>query len=1335
MKTLRTLFIVLSMALVGNFAFAQCTYSVYMHDSYGDGWNGAFLQVAVGTTIDTINFTDSDGNPAGDDYTVTFSVNTGDPLSVAFNAGSYDTEIYYEIRDANGSVIFSDGVFTGCCFNTPSVGSPAPTAGTVYTGVAACPTCNPSTNLIATNISAGTALIDWTTVNTMPMGYIIEYGPAGFAQGSGTTVTSMADSVFLTGLMVDSTYEVYVQDVCSAIDTSGWAGPLSFLHVSCSTSVNLTASNMGLGSALVNWTSNNPGASYSIEYGPTGFAQGTGTVVTSNVDSAIISGLMIDSTYDVYVIEICSPTDSSHWTGPVTFFHGYCQGGPVTTDDSNVESVILAGNGSCLINYQGCQGPNGDGGFSGVQNAAGIVVLSPDSTYSMTVTLGSCGGYYNGAGTVWIDFNGDLNFDPSEVIFADLATNAGPATYTVTFTVPSNAAIGTTTMRAMQWEGGSLPLNPCGSFNWGSVTDFNITIGQGSAGCPNCVASVNLNAENVSAGTIELDWDSFNDTSATFIVEYGAVGFTPGTGAGTVVTSSVDSAFISGLMVGSTYDFYVMDVCSANDSSGWVGPLTFTHGACSGGGPSSTADSNIEGLQLAGNAGCGINYVGCTAGGITGVEQSTETTSLSPDSTYSMTVTLGSCGGYYNGAGTVWIDFNGDLNFDPSEVIFADLATNAGPATYTVTFTVPSNAAIGTTTMRAMQWEGGSLPLNPCGSFTWGSVTDFSINIGAPQTSICIYTAPYTHSFETAGILDTCWAQDTADVFDWTLQTGSTVSGNTGPAAAYSGNYYAYIETSSPVLSGDDAVLVMPSIDVSNLGSPALEFYFHMYGADMGILRVEAKDCGTPWTTIWEKSGDQGDAWRLAQVDLSAFASLVDIRFVGIDSVGFTGDAAIDDVAVKDISCFVPTYVSVDTAGFNFAQISWDNSIQNVIIEYGPAGFTPGSGAGTVANGGANPFSVTGLMDGTEYDFYLYQDCGGAVSTPSLVATGATLCSPQPLDYTEGFEGTGLDICWAQSNADIFDWTINSGSTGSPGTGPDAANTGSNYMYIETSTPRAPQDSAILVSSPIDLTGAIAEMSFFYHMFGSGSPSMGTLRVDVESPAYSGNWMPVFSHSGDQQSATSDPFEEATVSLASYTGQSVRARFVGTIGVIDSNLNNNQVWRSDIAIDDVSFLDACASLMVSDSMTNIGEVGITVMGGMMPYSYSWNTGDTSATITGVAAGTYTVTITDAQGCSIVESYDVQYGTNTTNIAGLTSLSIAPNPANQTANVNLSFSNTAKNVEVALFNAVGQMVITEQQSNVADAYFAFDVSDLAAGVYIVRINVDGEQTAQRLIISH
>lgn len=147
---------------------------------------------------------------------------------------------------------------------------------------------------------------------------------------------------------------------------------------------------------------------------------------------------------------------------------------------------------------------------------------------------------------------------------------------------------------------------------------------------------------------------------------------------------------------------------------------------CVAGGPSSTGDSNLEGMNITGDVGT-INYVGCPA--VAGVQYyTTETVSLSAGSSYTLNIQFGTCGGNYSSVAEVWIDYNGNSIFETSESV---LTWSGMPMTAPTGYvlSVPAGVVSGTHRMRVMQAEQLTLPLDPCAGFTWGSVTDFNVTL------------------------------------------------------------------------------------------------------------------------------------------------------------------------------------------------------------------------------------------------------------------------------------------------------------------------------------------------------------------------------------------------------------------------------------------------------------------------------------------------------------------------------------------------------------------------------------------------------------------------------
>jgi hypothetical protein len=108
----------------------------------------------------------------------------------------------------------------------------------------------------------------------------------------------------------------------------------------------------------------------------------------------------------------------------------------------------------------------------------------------------------------------------------------------------------------------------------------------------------------------------------------------------------------------------------------------------------------------------------------------------------------------------------------------------------------------------------------------------------------------------------------------------------------------------------------------------------------------------------------------------------------------------------------------------------------------------------------------------------------------------------------------------------------------------------------------------------------------------------------------------------------------------------------GTYSVIATDAAGCTVTTS------VSITQPSAALNVSGNVTQItcsgggsGAIDLTVTGGTGPYTYNWGGGITTQNRTGLAAGTYNVIVTDANGCTVAQSYTV-------NQPGALSLSVA-----------------------------------------------------------------------------
>ena len=187
---------------VSTSAFSQCTYVIDMQDSFGDGWNGASLDV-------TIN-----GTPAGN-YTLangssgqqTFSANHLDIVTFTYNSGTYDSEVTYQISIQGGPQLFADG--------------PNPFIGLAFTHQ--CGGCDPAANVNTANVTLSSVDVSWTGTGTS---YLVSVVPQGSPPGMWMPAASSPFTV--NGLLHSTTYTAYVRQICASGDTSVPAGPATF---------------------------------------------------------------------------------------------------------------------------------------------------------------------------------------------------------------------------------------------------------------------------------------------------------------------------------------------------------------------------------------------------------------------------------------------------------------------------------------------------------------------------------------------------------------------------------------------------------------------------------------------------------------------------------------------------------------------------------------------------------------------------------------------------------------------------------------------------------------------------------------------------------------------------------------------------------------------------------------------------------------------------------------------------------------------------------------------------------------------------------------------------
>ena len=595
---------------------------------------------------------------------------------------------------------------------------------------------------------------------------------------------------------------------------------------------------------------------------------------------------------------------------------------------SNASNTINVTTDTTPINYCASQSSNTNDEFisrvqlGSIDNSSGAqfysdftgisTTVTKGSSYTITVTPAWTGTTYNEGYAVWVDFNKNGDFTDAGEQVISVAPNKN-ATVSASFTIPTNAIESTTRMRvSMSYN--AVPTS-CQSFTYGEVEDYTLTIENASADTTapvlalNGATNIDLNVGDTynEQGATASDNIDGNLTNAIVITENID---TNTAGIYTVNYNVSDAAGNAATQVSRTVivNEVVIDGCANG-----VNTFPYTEGFEGNiGAWSQSSEDDINWTVLSGatpSSGTGPNaaiegssylYVEASGDGTGYPNKRAVITSpcydLSAENEANFSFSYHMFGAENMGTISLEVSTNNGVNWtsiwnesgNKGNTWFAE---NINLSSYVnKTIQLRFSSVTGTTwqadiALDNIQLTNGNTPLNNTGCVA--EITSF----------------PYSESFE--GNIG-AWSQSAQDDLNWMLDSNGTPSNGTGPSAAAQGTSYLFVEASgnNTGYPTKQAILTSPCFDLINLSEASFNFSYHMFGAtDMGSIAVEvSEDKGVNWTNLWIATGNKGDQWLTASIDLSAYLNNnnIQLRFNRVTGATWQADIAIDNISLTN---------------------------------------------------------------------------------------------------------------------------------------------------------------------------------------------------------------------------------------------------------------------------------------------------------------------------------------------------------------------------------------------------------------------------------------------------
>ena len=418
---------------------------------------------------------------------------------------------------------------------------------------------------------------------------------------------------------------------------------------------------------------------------------------------------------------------------------------------------------------------------------------------------------YSYAVVIYVDWNQDFDFtDAGEMVYQGLLY--GDGTLSAAIPVPLNIASNSNyRMRIAAFDNDYTSTNrdnPCGGINYGCFEDYSIAVLDEASCVAPTVAVGDFSLQGLQYNAIMTIQNTATPESYEYVIVPSNSNTDPSDMEFTTTTST--SIDISGLNPNTEYIAYVRANCGNGDYSLWASAIFFT-GYCT-----------PQGFNMYGSE--GITHV--TFGQSQIVDNITQTTDVRY-ADYSSMIGDAARGTdlevsftRYTDLGwnsKIYVDWNNNLQFEESEIVFSDQSTDEGPYTTSFTISIPEDRPLGDYRMRIVASEYGSNA--PCVSQSFSEVEDYTIRVVEAPT--CQYprnivVSDISHNSAniswTPGGEETSWnvlLSTTVLPVEYldTVTSFQTVSDTTYAASALLSNtvYYCYVRA---VCGGEDGASV-----------------------------------------------------------------------------------------------------------------------------------------------------------------------------------------------------------------------------------------------------------------------------------------------------------------------------------------------------------------------------------------------------------------------------------------------------------------------------------------------------------------------------------------------